>query len=50
MTVSGYARISVDLDEDSRENTSIENQKRIIEEYAAERIKRLKGVGGGGSQ
>ena len=36
MTVSGYARISVDLDEDSRENTSIENQKRIIEEYAAE--------------
>ncbi len=38
MTVFGYARISVDLDEDSRENTSIENQVRIIEDYAAERF------------
>ena len=36
MTVCGYARISVDLDEDSRENTSIENQKKIISDYAAE--------------
>ena len=36
MTVFGYARISVDLDEDSRENTSIENQKKIIQDYAAE--------------
>ena len=30
MEVFGYTRISVDLDEDSRENTSIENQKKII--------------------
>ena len=35
MTVSGYTRISVDLEEDQRENTSIENQKRIIRDYAA---------------
>ena len=36
MTVFGYARISVDLDEDNRENTSIENQKKIIQDYVAE--------------
>ena len=36
MTVFGYTRISVDLEEDNRENTSIENQKRIIQEYADE--------------
>ena len=38
MTVFGYTRISVDLDEDSRENTSIENQVKIIEDYAAEQF------------
>ena len=36
LTVFGYARISVDLDEDNRENTSIENQKKIIQDYVAE--------------
>ena len=36
MTVYGYTRISVDLDEDSRENTSIENQKKIIRDYVDE--------------
>ena len=30
MKIVGYTRISVDLDEDKRDNTSIENQKRII--------------------
>ena len=33
MEVFGYTRISVDLDEDSRENTSIENQKKIITDF-----------------
>lgn len=33
MEIFGYTRISVDLDEDSRENTSIENQKKIIIDY-----------------
>ena len=36
MTVFGYARISVDLNEDNQENTSIENQVRIIEDYVSE--------------
>ncbi len=31
--IVGYTRISVDLDEDKRDNTSIENQKRIIREF-----------------
>ncbi len=35
MTIAGYVRISVDLNEDFQENTSIENQKRIIADYAA---------------
>ena len=38
MIVSGYTRISVDLDEDSRENTSIENQKKIISDFVAEQF------------
>ena len=38
MTVFGYTRISVDLDEDSRENTSIENQKKIIRDYVSEHL------------
>lgn len=33
MTLFGYARISVDLEEDKHDNTSIENQKRIIRDY-----------------
>ena len=33
MNIVGYTRISVDLDEDKRDNTSIENQKRIIRDY-----------------
>ncbi len=36
MKIDGYARISVDLQEDSSENTSIENQKRIIRDFVAE--------------
>lgn len=36
MIVDGYARISVDLQEENQENTSIENQKRIIKDYVAE--------------
>lgn len=36
MNIYGYTRISVDLDEDSRENTSIENQKKIISDYVTE--------------
>lgn len=35
MKIDGYARISVDLQEDSHENTSIENQKRIIRDFVA---------------
>ena len=35
MKIDGYARISVDLQEDSHENTSIENQKRIIRDFIA---------------
>lgn len=35
MKIDGYARISVDLQEDSHENTSIENQKRIIHDFVA---------------
>ncbi|MBQ3869779.1 MAG: recombinase family protein [Clostridia bacterium] len=31
--IVGYARISVDLEEDKRDNTSIENQKRIIRDF-----------------
>ena len=38
MTVFGYTRISVDLGEDSRENTSIENQKKIIRDYVSEHL------------
>ncbi len=33
MKIVGYTRISVDLEEDKRDNTSIENQKRIIREF-----------------
>ena len=33
LKIDGYARISVDLQEDSHENTSIENQKRIIRDF-----------------
>lgn len=33
MKIDGYVRISVDLQEDSHENTSIENQKRIIRDF-----------------
>ena len=36
MTIDGYTRISVDLQEDKAENTSIENQKRIIKDYVDE--------------
>ena len=36
MIIDGYTRISVDLQEDSQENTSIENQKRIIRDYVSE--------------
>lgn len=36
MTIDGYTRISVDLQEDKAENTSIENQKRIIRDYVDE--------------
>ena len=36
MIINGYARISVDLQEDKAENTSIENQKRIIKDYVSE--------------
>lgn len=35
MNISGYARISVDVEQD-RDNTSIENQKSIIESYVRE--------------
>ena len=35
LKIDGYARISVDLQEDSHENTSIENQKRIIRDFVA---------------
>ena len=35
MKIDGYARISVDLQEDSHENTSIENQKRILRDFVA---------------
>ena len=35
MNIVGYTRISVDLDEDKKENTSIENQKSIIADYVA---------------
>ena len=35
MKIDGYARITVDLQEDSHENTSIENQKRIIRDFVA---------------
>ena len=37
MIISGYTRISVDIEQD-RDNTSIENQKQIISDYAAERF------------
>lgn len=36
MIIDGYTRISVDLQEDSQENTSIENQKRIIKDFVIE--------------
>ena len=36
LKIDGYARISVDLEEDRHENTSIENQKKMIADYAAE--------------
>lgn len=36
MIVDGYTRISVDLQEENQENTSIENQKRIIKDYVSE--------------
>mgnify|MGYP003310714724 CR=1 FL=1 len=36
LKISGYTRISVDLNEDSQENTSIENQKAVIERYVAD--------------
>ena len=36
MRIDGYTRISVDLNEDSQENTSIENQKDVIERYVTE--------------
>lgn len=35
MKIDGYTRISVDLDEDKKDNTSIENQKSIIADYVA---------------
>ena len=35
MLIFGYTRISVDLQEDSLENTSIANQKRIISDYVS---------------
>lgn len=35
MKIFGYARISVDIEQD-RDNTSIENQKRIISDYVTE--------------
>ena len=35
MNISGYTRISVDIEQD-RDNTSIENQKKIIEAYVRE--------------
>ena len=38
MKVFGYARISVDIEQD-RDNTSIENQKRIISDYVAENFR-----------
>lgn len=38
MKICGYTRISVDLEEDSRENTSIENQKKIISDFVAEQF------------
>ncbi len=36
LVIDGYTRISVDLQEDSQENTSIENQKRIIRDFVKE--------------
>lgn len=36
LKIDGYTRISVDLNEDSQENTSIENQKSVIERYVAD--------------
>ena len=38
MKVFGYARISVDIEQD-RDNTSIENQKQIISNYVAENFR-----------
>ncbi len=35
MNISGYTRISVDIEQD-RDNTSIENQKKIISDYVAQ--------------
>lgn len=35
MNIAGYTRISVDIEQD-HDNTSIENQKKIIEDYVAE--------------
>ena len=35
MYISGYTRISVDIEQD-RDNTSIENQRKIISDYVAE--------------
>ena len=36
--MAGYLRISVDTEEEDRENTSIENQRKIIENYVADRF------------
>ena len=36
LNIAGYCRISVDTEKESDENTSIENQERIIKAYAAE--------------
>ena len=37
MNIAGYARISVDIEKD-QDNTSIENQRKIISEFVAERF------------
>lgn len=39
--ISGYCRISVD-DELDKDNTSIENQKKIIEEFARKKFPKCK--------
>ena len=46
MNISGYTRISVDIEQD-RDNTSIENQKAIISDYVGVSFRKASGFMGG---